>query len=136
VREAEDPVTQIQAGGPPEDTGVRDGRRGPGFGGFRPARVIAGVLLVAGIVLPLWVPSYARDTPRLWGFPFFYWYQLIWVFIAALLVGSAFLLVRRDERLHRNELTGGIVLPERDALEAEQARGEGIDTTFDDGRPA
>ena len=22
---------------------------------------------------------YARSTPTLWGFPFFYWYQLAWV---------------------------------------------------------
>jgi hypothetical protein len=118
-------VAQLQAGEPHDENGLRAPRRGPGFGGLRPARVIAGILLVAGIVLPLWVPSYARDTPRLWGFPFFYWYQLMWVFIAALLVGSAFLLVRRDERLHRRELTGGATLPDHDALDS-----------TDDGRPA
>jgi Protein of unknown function (DUF3311) len=26
---------------------------------------------------------YARDTPRLFGFPFFYWYQFAWVFLTA-----------------------------------------------------
>ena len=26
---------------------------------------------------------YADETPRLWGFPFFYWYQLLWVLLAA-----------------------------------------------------
>jgi hypothetical protein len=31
----------------------------------------------------MWVGSYAQEDPRLWGFPFFYWYQLLWVFIAS-----------------------------------------------------
>jgi Protein of unknown function (DUF3311) len=26
---------------------------------------------------------YAHDTPRLFGFPFFYWYQFAWVFLTA-----------------------------------------------------
>ncbi len=27
----------------------------------------------------LWVPLYNRHDPTLFGFPFFYWYQLAWV---------------------------------------------------------
>jgi len=38
------------------------------------------------------------------------------VFVAALLVGSAFILVTRDERTTHAELTGGAVLPDHDAL--------------------
>ena len=110
-------MAQIQADGPPEKIGIQPPGHGPGFGGLRPARVVAALLLLAGIVLPLWVRSYAREKPTLWGFPFFYWYQLAWVFGAALLVGTAFVLVRRDERIHRTELTGGAVLPEHDALD-------------------
>lgn len=45
--------------------------------------VVAGVLLVIPLVALLWVSSYARETPRLWGFPFFFWYQFLWVFICA-----------------------------------------------------
>ena len=56
---------------------------------------------------------------QLWGFPFFYWYQLVWVFIAAILVGSAFVLVRRDEQAHRAELTHGRVLGPDDPLDEE-----------------
>ncbi|MCW2847592.1 MAG: hypothetical protein JWR90_1566 [Marmoricola sp.] len=44
---------------------------------------VAGVLLAIPIVALLWVSSYARETPRLWGFPFFFWYQFLWVFICA-----------------------------------------------------
>ncbi len=98
---------------------------------MRPARIVAGVLLAAGIVLPLVVPSYARRAPELWGFPFFYWYQLAWVFVAAALVGGAFILVRRDERRHRADLTAGAALPDHDALERAEAFDEGLDLPDD-----
>ena len=62
------------------------------------AYVAAGVLLLAPFVALLWVSSYAKDSPRLWGFPFFYWYQFAWVFLASILTYTAYLLVRRTER--------------------------------------
>ena len=40
---------------------------------------IAAVLLMIPIVALLWVPSYAREDPELFGFPFFFWYQFLWV---------------------------------------------------------
>jgi len=43
------------------------------------------VLLLAPFVGLLWVPFYNRATPKLFGFPFFYWYQFIWVPVTALL---------------------------------------------------
>jgi hypothetical protein len=52
------------------------------------------ILIVIGIAGTLWVPIYARTTP-MWGdFPFFYWYQLIWVPVVAILSGLAYLLLR------------------------------------------
>src|SRR5258708_23859472 len=39
----------------------------------------ATILVVVGIAGTLWVPIYARSTPKWGDFPFFYWYQLIWV---------------------------------------------------------
>jgi hypothetical protein len=58
--------------------------------------IAVALLVLAPIVALLWVGSYAKDGPRLWGFPFFYWYQLMWVFIASgctylahLLIGNA-----------------------------------------------
>ena len=44
---------------------------------------IASVLLAIPIIALLWVGSYARETPKLLGFPFFFWYQFLWVFICA-----------------------------------------------------
>jgi Protein of unknown function (DUF3311) len=42
----------------------------------------------------LWVPSYNRIEPVLFGFPFFYWYQLLWVPLSALLIGIVYFATR------------------------------------------
>lgn len=67
----------------------------------RPAYWIAGILLVLSVIVPLLVSTYARDEPRLWGFPFFYWYQLLWVFVSAITVSISYQLVMREERRRR-----------------------------------
>ncbi len=61
---------------------------------------LAGVLLVIPIVALCWVSTYARETPRLGGFPFFFWYQFLWVFITAALTYAAhrIVLVARGPR--------------------------------------
>ena len=43
------------------------------------------LLLAPSFIGLLWVPFYADDSPELFGFPFFYWYQFAWVPITALL---------------------------------------------------
>jgi hypothetical protein len=58
-------------------------------------RVVVAVLLIAPFVIYLAVPSYARVKPRLAGFPFFYWWQLLWVIITAVFIGVAYLLTRQ-----------------------------------------
>ena len=37
----------------------------------------------------LWVPLYNRHDPTLFGFPFFYWYQLAWVPVTSVLIWMA-----------------------------------------------
>jgi uncharacterized membrane protein YhdT len=49
------------------------------------------VLLLALPYLALCFPQiYARSTPALLGFPFFYWYQFAWVILASLLLGIVY----------------------------------------------
>ncbi len=48
------------------------------------------VLLLLPFVGLLWVPFYNYNEPRLFGFPFFYWYQLAWVPITALLTWAVY----------------------------------------------
>ncbi len=55
--------------------------------------VAAGVLLLIPVVALMWVGSYAKIEPRLWGIPFFFWYQFIWVFLCSAMTYSAHRLV-------------------------------------------
>jgi hypothetical protein len=52
-----------------KDDGTKNGRGGP----------VMLLLLVPFLVL--WVPFYNRIEPTLFGFPFFYWFQLAWIFL-------------------------------------------------------
>src|SRR5579859_5397800 len=60
----------------------------------RAAYAAATVLVLVGIAGTLWVPIYARSTPKWGAFPFFYWYQLIWVPAISLLSWLVYLLLR------------------------------------------
>ena len=56
------------------------------------------VLLTPAVVLPLLVGVYDRTDPKLWGFPFYYWFQFLLIPVAAVLTTTAYLLTRGDER--------------------------------------
>lgn len=62
--------------------------------------VLAGVLLLVPIVALMWVGSYDRVEPRLGAFPFFVWYQFLWVFLCSVLTYTAYriVLVARPHR--------------------------------------
>ena len=61
---------------------------------------VAGVLLALPMIALLWVSSYSRKDPELWGFPFFIWYQFLWVFLCSAMTYTAYRLVLRA-RPHR-----------------------------------
>ena len=63
-----------------------------------PTKIVVTVILGAAIVVPLLVGTYARVEPRLFGFPFFFWYQLGWVFLAALACAVSYLLLSAERR--------------------------------------
>jgi Protein of unknown function (DUF3311) len=44
------------------------------------------LLLLIPYIAILYVPFYNRVEPTLFGFPFFYWYQLLWIPLASILV--------------------------------------------------
>ena len=60
-------------------------------------------LLLVGIVVPLLVCTYDQIEPRLFGFPFFYWYQLLWVFLAAGICGLCYFLLKRESDAYRRD---------------------------------
>ena len=43
-------------------------------------------LLLIPFVALLWVPFYNRIDPVLFGIPFFYWYQFLWVLLTSLII--------------------------------------------------
>lgn len=49
------------------------------------------LLLLAPFVGVLWVPFFNRVEPELWGIPFFFWYQFLWVIISALVTALVYL---------------------------------------------
>ncbi|MGK5446254.1 DUF3311 domain-containing protein [Streptomyces radiopugnans] len=71
-----------------------------------PARVVIGLCLLAPFVAMLWVGSYARTEPTLAGMPFFYWYQMLWVPVCAVLTSVAYVLVRRERAARRGAERG------------------------------
>jgi hypothetical protein len=72
-----------------------------------PTKIVVAVLLLIGIVVPLLVGTYARDEPRFLGFPFFYWYQLLWVFLAAGLCALSYVLLKRERESFSRGASGG-----------------------------
>jgi hypothetical protein len=58
------------------------------------------LLLFVPFAAVAWVPFYNRETPSLFGFPFFYWYQLLWVPITSFLT---YLVYRTLDRKTRDD---------------------------------
>ena len=59
---------------------------------------VVGVVLAVPIVVPLLVPLYAKDSPELGGFPFYYWFQFAMIPAASILTYLAYRLSVRDGR--------------------------------------
>jgi len=49
-------------------------------------------LLIVPTVAPLLTPLYNRTGPRLFGMPFFYWFQIAWIVVGAGAVALAYAL--------------------------------------------
>ena len=62
-----------------------------------PARTVlaVAVLLLIPCAALAALPTYSRETPKLWGWPVFYWYQVMWVFITPVLTYLAYILIKR-----------------------------------------
>jgi hypothetical protein len=47
-------------------------------------------LFVVEFAVALWPPLYNRIEPTLFGIPFFYWFQLLWVLVSAVLTAVVY----------------------------------------------
>lgn len=66
-----------------------------------PLRLFATFCVLAPTVAVIAVPTYNSATPKLGGFPFYYWYQLLWVVITGVLMVAAFWAIKLDEGKRR-----------------------------------
>jgi hypothetical protein len=48
------------------------------------------LLLIIPFIALLWTPFYNSRTPYLFGFPFFYWYQILWIVISVLITAFVY----------------------------------------------
>jgi hypothetical protein len=51
------------------------------------------VLFVIQFAVALWPPLYNKAAPYLFGIPFFYWFQLLWVIVCAVLTAIVYFAV-------------------------------------------
>jgi len=82
-------------------TDSRPSRGGTSTGGLW---TLICVLLAPAVVIPLLVPLYDSEDPTLFGFPFYFWFQLALIPVAVVLTGIAYYLAlgadRRDREAH------------------------------------
>ncbi|MBS0560114.1 MAG: DUF3311 domain-containing protein [Proteobacteria bacterium] len=52
------------------------------------------ILLVLPFVAMLWVPFYNSVQPTWMEIPFFYWYQMLWIVLCAVIVSIVYLAER------------------------------------------
>lgn len=67
---------------------------GGGSPGERSSRKWWHLLLIIPFIGLLDPQFYAFDAPRVFGWPFFYWYQFIWLFITAGIVTTVYRMTR------------------------------------------
>ena len=48
------------------------------------------LLFVIQFVVILWPPFYNQVDPTFYGIPFFYWFQLLWVLVSAVLTAIVY----------------------------------------------
>lgn len=47
-------------------------------------------LLIVPAIALTFPALYSRSTPALFGFPFFYWYQIVWILLSAFLTAIVY----------------------------------------------
>ena len=48
------------------------------------------LLLILPFIVLLWPPFYNLRTPEFIGIPFFYWFQLLWIIITAIITAIVY----------------------------------------------
>lgn len=54
------------------------------------------LLVFVPLIGTLFPSFYSSVSPELWGIPFFYWYQMLWVIISALVTAMMYVALRES----------------------------------------
>ena len=73
----------------------------PQGGSSRRTWVLIVTLLAPAVVVPLLVPLYDTEDPTLFGFPFYFWFQLALIPMAVVLTVIAYSLAKGADRRDR-----------------------------------
>ena len=65
------------------------------------------LLLAPAVVVPLLVPLYDSTDPTLFGFPFYYWFQMALIPLAVVLTAIAYYLAKGADRRDREARSKG-----------------------------
>ena len=61
-------------------------------------KTLATILLIIPWIAYLWITTYDKAQPTLFGITFFYWYQTAWLVISSILYAIAAYLIYRGEK--------------------------------------
>lgn len=54
------------------------------------------LLILAPLIGTLFPSMYSSVDPKLWGIPFFYWYQMMWVILSAILTAIMYAALKEN----------------------------------------
>lgn len=64
---------------------------------MKAAHIVAAILLIVPTAVLIDVPLYDHQNPQLYGLPFFWWFQGMWLVIATILyIAAALILTHAD----------------------------------------
>ncbi len=63
----------------------------------------ARIFFLIPFIAVLWVPFYNRTDPMWAGIPFFYWYQLLWIPLTAVIISAVYWFELTVRTRHRSE---------------------------------
>ncbi|MCL4508980.1 MAG: DUF3311 domain-containing protein [Chloroflexi bacterium] len=52
------------------------------------------ILLIIPFIFTLFPQIYASQTPELFGFPFYYWWQILWVILGGIVCTTVYFITR------------------------------------------
>lgn len=61
----------------------------------RDLQIAMGIVLLIPLIALVPVGWYSREDPKLGAFPFFFWYQMLWVFLTAVCTSIAYFLSKK-----------------------------------------